>query len=118
MDWGFGSPTRGSIASLVDTKTFRPSGRVRCAAIGDTRTVQRRKLSVASSLSGWELIFEINGSLCTSQVCRNSEQLLTTSELWKIGDDRKRLGLIWTNVCSLPEALVSYRQICMLWANK
>jgi hypothetical protein len=33
---------------------------------------------------GWELILEINGSLYASQVCRNSEQELTTSEQRKI----------------------------------
>ena len=32
---------------------------------------------------GWELVLEINGSLYASQVCRNSEQVLTTSEQWK-----------------------------------
>ena len=33
---------------------------------------------------GWELILEINGSLYASQVCRNAEQILTTSEQWKL----------------------------------
>ncbi len=36
-----------------------------------------------SHVFGWELILEINGSLYASQVCRNSEQVLTTSEQWK-----------------------------------
>ena len=37
-----------------------------------------------SHVFGWELILEINGSLYASQVCRNSEQVLTTSEQWKL----------------------------------
>jgi hypothetical protein len=36
-----------------------------------------------SHVFGWELILEINGSLYASQVCRNSEQVLTTQEQWK-----------------------------------
>ena len=44
------------------------------------------KVAVCRSQSsdfGWELILEINGELSASQVCRNSEQVLTTSEQWK-----------------------------------
>ena len=36
-----------------------------------------------SHVFGLELILEINGSLYASQVCRNSEQALRTSEQWK-----------------------------------
>jgi len=32
---------------------------------------------------GWELKLVIGGELIASQVCRNSEQVLTTSEQWK-----------------------------------
>jgi len=32
---------------------------------------------------GWELRLEANGELIGSQVCRNNEQVLTTTEQWK-----------------------------------
>jgi len=43
----------------------------------------RARCAVWSHMFGWELVLEINGSLYASQVCRNSEQILTTQEQWK-----------------------------------
>jgi hypothetical protein len=34
---------------------------------------------------GWELVLNVNGNLQRSDVCRSSDEILTTTEAWKNG---------------------------------